>query len=120
MSGDMLDPNAVRDFLDMIDVVRERHQLAILMVAHSSKREVDPNAWGGDDMMGPALLEAWADTILRVTRQKGGTASEVLIDFELLRNAPKPIEQVRAVLDPDTLEFHTKVDVLPDRRKPKE
>ncbi len=120
MSGDMLDPNATRDFLDMLDIVRERHKLAIVMVAHSSKREIDSTTWGGDDMMGSIILNAWADTILRVTRMKGGARDEVAVDFELLRNAPKAIDQVKAMLDAETLEFKTKVNVLPENMLSKE
>ncbi len=119
-SGNMLDPNVFRDFSDILDKIGNAHGLAIIVVAHSSKKEIDDNTWGSDDLMGPALISAWADSIIKITRH-GGQSDLVTVNFDLVRNADKPIEEVRATLDPDTLDFKILYDALPKgTRKKKE
>ncbi len=117
-TGNMLDPNVFRDFSDLLDEIGNKHKLALIVVAHSSKREVDDNIWGSDDLMGPALISAWADSIVKISRH-GGQSDLVTVNFDLVRNADKPIEEVRATLDPDTLDFIVERNILPKGSRPR-
>ncbi len=117
-SGNMLDPNVFRDFSDLLDEIINKHKLALIVVAHSSKREVDDNVWGSDDLMGPALISAWADSIVKISRH-GGQSDLVTVNFDLVRNADKPIEEVKATLNPDTLDFIVERNIMPKGSRPR-
>ncbi len=110
-AGDLLDPNAFRDFSDVLDQIADRFNLAIIMATHSSKREVEADAWGSDPLMGPALIAGWADTVIWVTRRR--KENVVKLNFDVSRDATELIKEVRATLDSDTLEFLPIQDVLP-------
>jgi hypothetical protein len=107
VSGNILDPNVIRDFGDTMDIMRDKHKFTLVVIAHSRKGEIDPAEWSGDDLMGPALLSAWADNVLRVVRRggKNDLNPRLLVTFDMLRHAQKPIEDMEVTLNSDTLEF---------------
>ena len=105
MSGNILDPNSVRIFLDNLDKIIARHNCAILIISHTRKGVYDE--WGSDDLIGAMFLSAWADAVVKVTRKEVTSKTEIPItlNFDVLRHAEEPIDELEVVFSGLNLSF---------------
>src|SRR3990172_5941670 len=108
MSGNILDPNAVRGFLDQLDIMIAKHGCAVVLVSHTRKGLYEE--WGSDDLLGSVFLSAWADTVIRVSRKEGDSLPKqqyipISLNFDVLRHAEEPIEDLELLFDMSTLKF---------------
>lgn len=105
MSGNILDPNAVREFLDNLDKIIAMHGCSILIISHTRKGVYDE--WGSDDLIGSMFFSAWADTIVKVTRKETGNKFEIplTLSFDVLRHAEEPIEEMEVTFQSKSLAF---------------
>ena len=118
LSGNILDPNSMRDFSDRMDILTDKHNLT-LVVAHHSRKSAPgivassslDDTWGSDDMLGAAVLSYWADTVLKITRKGGKKENEARVTFDVLRHAEESLDPVEVLFDRNTLTL-TKKDVL--------
>ena len=110
MSGNILDPNSVRHFLDDIDRTIAGYECAVLLVSHTRKGIYDD--WGSDDMIGSMFFSAWADTVIRLARKEVKTNTptrEIALTatFDVIRYAKEEIGDLEVMFNKDTLEFQT-------------
>jgi RecA-family ATPase len=106
MSGNILDPNAVRGFLDTMDRTMAVHNISVVVVHHPRKGLYEE--WGSDDMLGSVFLSAWADTVIKVTRDSGVKGSKdipLTLNFDVMRHAEEPIEEMEVMFDSKTMLF---------------
>jgi len=106
MTGNILDPNHVRDFLDNLDKLMANHDCSILIISHTRKGVYDE--WGSDDLIGSMFLSAWADAVIKVTRKEVLNKNEVPITltFDVLRHAEEPIDELEVVFSAHNLAFN--------------
>lgn len=97
MSGNILDPNAVRVFLDSLDKIISIHECSVLIVGHTRKGEY--NEWGSDDLIGSMFFSAWADAVIKVTRKETDSRIEIplTLSFEVMRHASEPIDDTEVM-----------------------
>lgn len=107
MSGNILDPNSVRSFLDALDRTISVHKCSIFIVSHTRKGAFEE--WGSDDLLGSVFLSAWADSVIKVTRgDVSPTAPGIIpikVNFDVLRHAEEPIEEMEVLFDSKTMLF---------------
>lgn len=101
LSVDMSNNHAVTYVLDELDKLIAEYGVSIVLVTHSTKADVDGDKWGTDNMMGGALLSAWADTVMEVARDKNG----LRISLDVVRHADTELPDVLVKMDKD-LRFH--------------
>lgn len=116
MAGKMLDTDSVRYFLDNIDRLLYKHKFALLFLAHSRKSAMEENEWGSDDMLGSVFFSAWADSVIKVTREvtkEGKPTLNLAVDFSVVRYAEELLGEEEVVLDEKTLQFRPRGDSIP-------
>jgi RecA-family ATPase len=98
LTGSVSKPEIVTNFLDGLDRLMEKHQFALVLIAHSRKPipgHVD--AWGTDDLLGTSIFNNWADTVGKVVREE----RLIRVSFDVVRHAEEEIEPVLVEVDPD-------------------
>lgn len=108
MSGNILDPNSVRALLDSLDRLIAKHKFALMLVAHPRKSAMEETEWGSDALLGSVFFSAWADSVIKVTRQttKDGKLTNYLkLNFDVVRYAQEILEEREVLLKEDTLSF---------------
>jgi len=103
VSGSFLKVEVAGPFLDRMNALIANHHLALVIVAHPRKGE--PDQYGADDLMGSSLFADWADTVIRVTRQGGGTSASdnLKLEFKKARHAVELLHDVSVVVDRKSL-----------------
>lgn len=108
MAGDLRDSDAVRHFLNNLDQLIEKHKIALILMAHSRKATMEENEWGSDDMHGSVFFSAWADSVIKVTREvtkDGKPTQDLTVDFSVVRYAEELLGEEEVTLDEKTLQF---------------
>ncbi len=109
MSGNILDPNSVRNFLDSLDKTISQFKCSVLIVSHTRKGIMDDQGWGSDDLLGSVFLSAWADSVIKVTRKEARLGSHevpITVNFDVLRHAEEPIDEMEVMFDSKSLLFN--------------
>lgn len=98
LSGDLLKADVATPFLDSLDQLIAKTNIALVIIAHPRKGEADET--GADDMLGSSLFPDWADTVIRASRTGGGKEwDNVRLDFLKTRHATELIEPVEATVN---------------------
>jgi RecA-family ATPase len=88
LSGDVSSSFDVSKFIDNMDIIREKHNVAIILVHHERKQQFDasgnPLDHGSQDMMGSSYIPNWLDTMVQLDRI---TDTEVRLSFPTMRHA---------------------------------
>lgn len=108
MAGDLRDSDAVRHFLNNLDQVIEKRKVALILMAHSRKATTEENEWGSDDLLGSVFFSAWADSVIKVTREvtrEGKPTLDLTVDFSVVRYAEELLGEEEVSLDEKTLQF---------------
>ena len=72
------------------------------VIIHHPRKESDEDR-GLDEMTGSAIINYWADSILRVTRAEGTT--DLSLKWEKTKNARREVSDVNIRVNQDTLRF---------------
>ncbi|KKM13446.1 hypothetical protein LCGC14_1716100 [marine sediment metagenome] len=110
LSGNILDPNSARAFVDSMDMLITEFQFSLVLIHHTRKGKIDedqdmnPN----EDMLGSAVFSWWADTIVKVIK-KGEKDRKVLIqlNFDKVRHAEDVVEPREVIFDREDLMFYS-------------
>jgi len=116
MAGDMRDSDAVRHFLNNMDRLIDKHGFALLLMAHSRKSAMEENEWGSDDLLGSVFFSAWADSVIKVTRQvtrEGKPTLDLTVDFSVVRYAEELLGEEEVALDEKSLQFRPRGKSIP-------
>ncbi|KKM15955.1 hypothetical protein LCGC14_1690770 [marine sediment metagenome] len=109
LSGNILDPNSARAFVDSIDALMAEFKFCLILIHHTRKGTIDEesDANPDDDMLGSAVFSWWADTIIKVTK-KGERDRKVLLQlsFDKVRHAEDMIEPKEVIFDREDLQFY--------------
>lgn len=114
VSGNLLTALDMQRVVDALDVLIGRYGVSIILIAHSRKGIMDMGEWGSDDLMGSALLDWWADTIIKVERRGG---DRLAVKFDVVRHAEEEIEPKEVLFNRDTLELSVVETVKPAETK---
>lgn len=110
ISGNILDPNHVREVCDNIDKMLAEFQVAIVFAHHARKSAISEDSTfdlGSDDMLGAAVFSYWADTVIKIvkTGEKGKEVG-LTLNFDVIRHAEDIIEPREVVFNREDLMFH--------------
>jgi len=110
ISGNILDPNHVREVCDQVDMMLSQYEVSIVFAHHARKSAIsEENAFdlGSDDMLGAAVFSYWADTVVKIvkTGEKGNEVG-LTLNFDIIRHAEDLIEPKEVVFNRDDLMFH--------------
>ena len=110
ISGNILDPNHVREVCDSVDVMLSEYDISVVFAHHARKSAIsEENAFdlGSDDMLGAAVFSYWADTVVKITKTgERGNEVGLTLNFDIIRHAEELIEPKEVVFDRDDLTFH--------------
>lgn len=115
MSGNILDPNSVRNLLDSLDGLIAKHKFALMLIAHPRKSAIDEAEWGSDALLGSVFFSAWADSVIKVTRQvtkEGKLTNYLKLNFDVVRYAQEILEEKEVLLEEDSLQFNLTSDAI--------
>ncbi len=104
ISGRLSDEYDIRQLLDRLDMLIPKYHVTIIVVHHPRKgiiidgKEIDLE---GDDLYG-AMLQNWADTILRV---RSTVDTELDLHFAKLRHAVQEVPDIHVKINRDKLTF---------------
>jgi len=109
LSGNILDPNSARAFVDSMDALIMEFEFSLILIHHTRKGKIDeetdlnPN----EDMLGSAVFSWWADTIVKVIK-KGEKDRKVLLQlsFDKVRHAEDVVTVREVILDREDLMFY--------------
>ena len=109
LSGNILDPNSARMFVDSLDKLMTDHNFSLVLIHHTRKGSLDEKEveFGAEeDMLGSAVFGWWADTIVKVSR-KGGSGKEerLVVNFDVVRHAEDIIPPREVTFNRETLLF---------------
>lgn len=114
MSGNILDPNAVRGFLDSLDRTIAKYECAVMLVSHTRKGLYDD--WGSDDMIGSMFFSAWADAVIRLARKevKQQVTGQIILTatFDVLRHSEDEVGAMEVMFNKETMEFKSAQDYV--------
>ncbi len=111
ISGNILDPNHVREVCDQVDMMLSQYEVSIVFAHHARKSAISEDSdkydIGSDDMLGAAVFSYWADTVVKITKT-GEKLNEVglVLNFDIIRHAEDLIEPKEVVFNRDDLMFH--------------
>ncbi len=110
ISGNILDPNHVREVCDQIDMMLSEYEVSIVFAHHARKSAISEDSsydLGSDDMLGAAVFSYWADTVVKITKtgEKGNEVG-LTLNFDIIRHAEDLIEPKEVVFNRDDLMFH--------------
>ena len=110
LSGNILDPNSARTFVDSLDKLIAEHNFSLVLIHHTRKGTLDEQGAelgaGEEDMLGSAVFAWWADTIIKVTKKGGHDRVErLLVNFDIVRHAEDVIAPREVMFNRDTLLF---------------
>ena len=90
IGGDIISPSGVQKFIDNIDQLIADFNISVLLVSHTRKGIIEDRDWGNsDDMIGSSYFSNWADTLMRVERDKFGGG--INVNFEVVRHAEEEL-----------------------------
>ncbi|KKL63027.1 hypothetical protein LCGC14_2179220 [marine sediment metagenome] len=109
LSGNILDPNSARAFVDSMDALITEFGFSLVLIHHTRKGQIDeetdlnPN----EDMLGSSVFSWWADTIVKVIK-KGEKNRKVLLqlNFDKVRHAEDVVEPREVIFDREDLMFY--------------
>ena len=109
LSGNILDPNSVRAFVDSMDALMTEFGFSLVLIHHTRKGKIDEEADlnPNEDMLGSAVFSWWADTIVKVVK-KGEKDRKVLLQlsFDKVRHAEDVVAPREVILDREDLMFY--------------
>ncbi len=110
ISGNILDPNHVREVCDQVDMMLSQYEVSVVFAHHARKSAIsEENSFdlGSDDMLGAAVFSYWADTVVKIvkTGEKGNEVG-LTLNFDIIRHAEDLIEPKEVVFNRDDLTFH--------------
>ncbi len=110
ISGNILDPNHVREVCDQVDVMLSEFEVSVVFAHHARKSAISEDSsfdLGSDDMLGAAVFSYWADTVCKIvkTGEKGNEVG-LTLNFDIIRHAEDIIEPKEVVFNRDDLTFH--------------
>lgn len=115
LTGNILDPNSVRIFVDSLDGLIAKYEFSLVLFHHTRKGTLDEQADLGttEDMLGSAVFSWWADTIIKVTK-KGEKDRKVRLqlNFDVVRHAEDLIEPREVIFDRSDLMFYLAENVI--------
>lgn len=110
ISGNILDPNHVREVCDQVDIMLSEYEVSVVFAHHARKSAIsEENSFdlGSDDMLGAAVFSYWADTVVKIvkTGEKGNEVG-LTLNFDIIRHAEDLIEPREVVFNREDLTFH--------------
>ncbi len=110
ISGNILDPNHVREVTDQVDMMLSQYEVSVVFAHHARKSAIsEENSYdlGSDDMLGAAVFSYWADTVVKITKtgEKGNEVG-LTLNFDIIRHAEELIEPKEVIFNRDDLMFH--------------
>ncbi len=116
LSGNILDPNSARLFVDEMDRLIDKYVFSLVIIHHTRKGSLDEQPGdfdASDDMLGSIVFSWWADTIIKIVR-KGGSGREesVSLKFDKVRHAEDIVQDREVIFNRDTLLFTPSDKVL--------
>lgn len=110
ISGNILDPNHVREVCDQIDIMLSEYEVSIVFAHHARKSAISEESTfdlGSDDMLGAAVFSYWADTVVKIvkTAEKGDEIG-LTLNFDIIRHAEDLIEPKEVIFNRSDLMFH--------------
>ena len=104
ISGKIVDPTQVAVFLDYVDLLIEKYETSVVLVAHTRKGVIGESS-DGEDLMGSTFLP-WADTVIRVVAARNTGRREVLrLQFEKVRHATDRLPDREVIFNKDAMTF---------------
>ena len=101
-----VDTNSIGRFLDELSRLSSQHGVAFICI-HHSRKESDEDR-GFDEMTGWGGINAWADSILRVTREDSN-GIQLTLKWEKTKNARREVpNDVHVQVDQENLRFLTR------------
>jgi hypothetical protein len=110
ISGNILDPNHVREVCDQVDIMLSEFEVSVVFAHHARKSAIsEENAFdlGSDDMLGAAVFSYWADTVCKITKvAERSNEVGLTLNFDIIRHAEDLIEPKEVVFNREDLTFH--------------
>jgi len=107
VTGSTSDETNQKRLLEQIDELRTKYNCAFVIVHHPRKEQMDGRAAydkGYEEMLGSAVLNFWADTIVKVSHSS--RLSDVLtLEFQKARRAEQKLPDVMVHIDRDRLQL---------------
>ncbi len=109
LSGNILDPNSARMFVDSLDKLIAEHNFSLILIHHTRKGTLDEKEMelgAEEDMLGSAVFGWWADTIIKISKKGGSEQTErLLVSFETVRHAEDFVPPREVTFNRETLLF---------------
>lgn len=107
ITGNISDSFDVAKFLDNLDLLMEKWNLAVILVHHERKPQQDDNGKQrpatAADMMGSSYLLNWLDTGVMLERLGGPNSSTISVTFDPMRHARTEIPAIKVAFDRQSL-----------------
>jgi len=100
---------ALNRFKDNIDKARQTYGTSFLLIHHPRKQSRDrEDELGFEEMAGMASLEAWLDTIIRLTGDppNGDQPLNIILSYQKVKNARREMRPISLGFDRETARFH--------------
>ena len=108
ISGNISEPHIAEAYQSNIDMLREKYNLAVIILAHSRQQLFTPQGMplnmGGDELMGSSNWPNWTDTLIRVVRDDP-ESDFITLTFEACRNTKKELYPLRLKIDRNDLHW---------------
>lgn len=107
LSSSINDQLAMTHLFDQLDVLADKYDCAIIIIAHPRKPQPGSSSgrFDSDDLMGQSLFSAWADTVIQLTRIKGDDSDDRLLTFEATRYAKEELDPIEITFNRATMQF---------------
>jgi RecA-family ATPase len=106
MSGRLTDEYDVRQFLDRMNMMTDKYNVAVIIVHHDRKWVIQDGTivdTGADNMLGSILLNSWCDA--SVETQTTGLDGEVIMKIHKAKYFEKAAKEFRIMIDRNTLQI---------------
>ena len=107
ITGNISDSYDVSKFLDNVDLLMEKWNLAVVLVHHERKPQMDSEGKQlpshAADMMGSSYLLNWLDTGVMLERIGGPNSSSISVTFDPLRHAREELPTLSVTFDRQSL-----------------
>jgi RecA-family ATPase len=111
MSGNLIDDYDVGLFLDRLDMLRSKYNLAIILIHHSriaEHNEGETYHYGTDEIFGSSRFPRWMDTIIHITKVSDSSSTGIVnlkLTFEKTRHSEFKIPEMLVNINRNNLTF---------------
>jgi len=112
MSGNLIDDYDVGLFLDRLDMLRSKYNVAVILIHHSriaEHSEGETYHYGTDEIFGSSRFPRWMDTIIHITKVNDSSSTNLVnlhLNFEKTRHSEFKIPDINVVVNRNNLTFN--------------